>query len=199
MLNRQRQVVYARRRALLLGSDDEVDAVLAEVAATNPPVAEVSAARAAELGSDRWRALARRLILQVTDALWVEHLELMQYTRSSVNLRAYGQRDPLIEYRKEANRLFREMQEALAHRLAELIPTVAEEALRREEAEARRIAAAAVAAGSEGGAPSRPAPARVEKIGRNDLVRITNGSETQELKYKRAEPLIASGEWTLVR
>lgn len=200
VLNKQRQAVYARRRALLLGSDAEVDAVISEVAALDASIAELAAARAAELGSERWHALARRLILQVTDALWVEHLELMQYTRSSVNLRAYGQRDPLIEYRKEANRLFREMQEALARRLAELIPTIAEEALKREEAEARRVAAAAVAAGAgQAAAPRRAAPAHVEKIGRNDLVRITNGTETQELKYKRAEPLLASGEWTLVR
>ena len=45
-------------------------------------------------------------MLQMMDLLWVEHLEVMSYTRSSVNLRAYGQRDPLIEYKTEGFTLF---------------------------------------------------------------------------------------------
>lgn len=50
---------------------------------------------------------ARGLYLQVVDHLWQDHLEAMEYTRSSVRLRAYGQHDPLIEYKNEAVRLFR--------------------------------------------------------------------------------------------
>jgi preprotein translocase subunit SecA len=42
--------------------------------------------------------------------LWVEHLESMEYLRGSVNLRAYGQRDPLVEYRKEGTRIYKEME-----------------------------------------------------------------------------------------
>ena len=43
----------------------------------------------------------RRVILQTMDIFWIEHLEVMDYMRSSVNLRAYGQRDPLVEYKRE--------------------------------------------------------------------------------------------------
>jgi preprotein translocase subunit SecA len=46
--------------------------------------------------------------------LWVEHLESMEYLRGSVNLRAYGQRDPLVEYRKEGTRIYKDMEMALA-------------------------------------------------------------------------------------
>ena len=51
---------------------------------------------------------ARGLFLQTVDMLWRDHLEVMEYMRSSVGLRAYGQRDPLVEYKNEGHRLFKE-------------------------------------------------------------------------------------------
>jgi preprotein translocase subunit SecA len=143
-------------------------------------------------------------MLQVNDVLWVEHLEVMQHTRSSVGLRAYGQQDPLIEYRKEAIRLFREMQEASFHRIAELIPTVRIEAVEKEEEELKK-AQARLALGGGSSEVARVAeeiartPIRKnEKIGRNDFVTITNGTDTETMKFKKAEPLLASGEWKVV-
>jgi preprotein translocase subunit SecA len=55
---------------------------------------------------------------------WVEHLEVMDYTRSSVNLRAYGQRDPLVEYKKEGLRLFKEMQNAMREQVIKILPNI---------------------------------------------------------------------------
>lgn len=52
----------------------------------------------------------RNVKLQTFDLFWVEHLEMMDYLRSSVNLRAYGQRDPLVEYKREGLKLFKEME-----------------------------------------------------------------------------------------
>ncbi len=207
VLNKQRHAVYVRRRQLLLGERTEVDAVLAEVIARAPEMEAVAAEKHAQLGANRWYELVRRLALQVTDLLWVEHLELMNYTRSSVNLRAYGQRDPLIEYRKESNRLFKEMQEAFIGRMVELLPNIAEQALAREEAALRqaqeqaRLVGGSSVAGEGTTAPTRaagqPAAAGI-KIGRNDMVTITDGSETKDMKFKKAEPLIASGAWRIV-
>ncbi len=205
VLNRQRQSIYARRRKLLLGADDEVDLVLAEVVALMPQHEALIAEKRAQVGGEKWYALMRRLILQVTDMLWIEHLELMNYTRSSVNLRAYGQRDPLIEYRKEANRLFKEMSEATLSRVAELIPNVAEQALEREERELREVQKNAqliggsTSSGEGVGAGRRQKPAQsAQKFGRNDMVTISNGTETKEMKFKKAEELIAKGGWKIV-
>ena len=58
---------------------------------------------------------ARILFLQIIDMMWRDHLEVMEYTRSSVGLRAYGQRDPLIEYKNEAFRLFKTFNENLSN------------------------------------------------------------------------------------
>ena len=53
---------------------------------------------------------ARVVMLQAIDMLWVEHLEAMDYMRNSVRLRAYGQRDPLVEYKNEGARMFQALE-----------------------------------------------------------------------------------------
>ncbi len=199
VLNQQREVVYGRRRKLLTGDQTEVDAIYTEVVEAVPESEAAIEAKKTEFGDDKWYELARRLALQMIDILWVEHLEVMQYARSSVNLRAYGQRDPLQEYRKEALRLFNEMQEVVLHRIAEVIPQLQPQALQKEEEELKQARAAAKRSGGEKAtAAGKSAPRRnAQQFGRNDLVTITNGSETKELKYKKAEPLLSSG-WQLV-
>lgn len=204
VLNQQRMIIYAKRKKLLLGTIDEVKELSDELTGFIPEVQEQIATRIAEYGEDVWYQVLRKLMLQVNDVLWVEHLEVMQHTRSSVGLRAYGQQDPLIEYRKEAIRLFREMQEASFHRIAELIPTVRIEAVEKEEEELKK-AQARLALGGGSSEVARVAeeiartPIRKnEKIGRNDFVTITNGTDTETMKFKKAEPLLASGEWKVV-
>jgi preprotein translocase subunit SecA len=63
----------------------------------------------------------RLLTLQVMDMFWVDHLEMMDYMRSSVRLRAYGQRDPLVEYKNEGLRMFRQMEESIKRTIAEMV------------------------------------------------------------------------------
>jgi preprotein translocase subunit SecA len=201
VLNLQRQTVYARRRKLLLNDKEEVEMVLGEVKAASPEVEAIIAKKQEELGFEVFMDLFRRLALQMTDMLWVEHLEVMSFTRSSVGLRAYGQRDPLIEYRKEGTRLYREMQEVIVHRMVEVLPNLQpqvvakEETVRKQEAEAAQEAAGEV---SDTKAAQKKTPiTKDESYGRNDLVTITDGTTTQEMKFKKAEPFLAEG-WTLV-
>ncbi|MFT7507689.1 MAG: preprotein translocase subunit SecA [Acidimicrobiales bacterium] len=201
VLNQQRQFVYERRRKFL-GDDtkDAVQEILAEVIEVVPEGVAIIEAKKKEYTPEMWNNLMCKLSLQMIDMLWVEHLEVMQYTLGSVTLRAYGQRDPLIEYRKEGIRLFKEMEEVLLHRIAELLPQLKPEALEKEEARMKKARELAQRAGGDkatvGG---RQQPRVNEKThGRNDLVKITNGSEERELKFKKAEALIAEGEWSLV-
>ena len=67
------------------------------------------------------KRLDKMLLLRVIDELWVDHLEQMEYLRDSVRLRAYGQRDPLVEYKIEGQRLFNELQSAIGAQVANLI------------------------------------------------------------------------------
>lgn len=194
VLNIQRQSVYARRRALLSGDPERIDSELQEIAAGDPgAVATIEAQRQA-LG-DRFYPSVRRLLLQVNDYLWVDHLEAMEYLRSSVNLRAYGQRDPLVEYKKEGLRLFLGMEEAFRSRARELLPTIVPMAPAGTEANAASVAAVTRAVQSITSTGGEGVKTAYE---RNDRVRITNGTEVREMKFKKAEPLLASGEWQIV-
>lgn len=195
VLNLQRQIVYTRRHKLLISDEREVTMLLNEVKALSPEVETALIAKQTEFGEVLFMNLFRRFALQMIDTLWVEHLEVMSYTRNSVNLRAYGQRDPLIEYRKEGTRLFKEMQQVLLVRLADTIPRLQPVLVDKEEAEKKKESVAAQAAAGETDASSRvAAPARAANLpNRNDIVTITNGTDTQTLKFKKAEPLLASG------
>ena len=200
VLNQQRIIVYGRRHKLLLGDPEEVLTVINELR-TYEGVNEVIDAKEKEFGEDVFRNLLRRLTLQMIDNLWVEHLEVMSYTRSSVNLRAYGQRDPLIEYRKEGMRLFKEMQQALINRIIEILPKLQPVVVEREEAEMKHQSEIAQnsAGTKEVKATKENKPVRnTEQYNRNEVVTITNGTEVHVVKYKKAEPLLSTGEWKIV-
>ncbi len=68
------------------------------------------AAREKTLGSELMRQVERDVYLQVLDTLWMQHLENMQHLREGIHWRSVGQRDPLVEYRQESQRLFEALQ-----------------------------------------------------------------------------------------
>ena len=65
------------------------------------------------IGDEQMKNLEKVYALQAIDGLWMDHLDTMDHLRDSVRLRAYGQRDPLVEYKNEAVRLFRDLQNTI--------------------------------------------------------------------------------------
>jgi len=199
VMNTQRLAIYARRRAALTGSDEEVEALVSALQGDGEGARAVLESKKTEFG-DSFTAHLRRLLLQVIDTFWLEHLETMDYLRRSVSLRAYGQRDPLIEYRREGLARFRQLEENIKAAIAEALPRLQNADDARIRAEEEKTRAALLAAGKEegGGNASPPAP-RVKGAGygRNDFVTIKKGDATQTLKFKKAEPLLAEG-WEIV-
>ena len=125
VLDRQRTAIYARRRALMQGSADEVAAELEEISGSLGEEAVAALhAKEEEIGRDAFLLLMRQVMLQTNDMLWTEHLESMEYLRSSVSLRAYGQRDPLMEYRREGLNMFRELEAMYAARVMEIVGNI---------------------------------------------------------------------------
>lgn len=198
ILNQQRMITYTRRKKLLFGDTNEVSAVLAELVAQSTAAEEAVAAKKAELGEEVFMQLFQRLSLQMIDTLWVEHLEVMNYTRNSVNLRSYGQRDPLVEYRTEGTRLFAEMQAAVLSRMLEVLPRLVPQIVEKEALALQKQADAVIAGSAskleQGGVPKQAVASN--EPSRNEVVVITNGTETKELKYKKAQEFLALG-WTL--
>ena len=75
------------------------------------------AAKAANLGPDLLRYFEKAFLLQILDAVWKEHLLTLDHLRQGIGLRAYGQRDPLNEYKSEAFALFNAMLDDLKERV----------------------------------------------------------------------------------
>jgi preprotein translocase subunit SecA len=120
VLSYQRSIVYGRRRAMVEGDKGHIISTfygLGEESVLEKIVKE----KIELIGEDDFWENVRRVILYTTDTLWVEHIDTMEHTRQSVSLRAYGQREPLVEYKKEATKLFREMEQRLKEQVISMV------------------------------------------------------------------------------
>ncbi len=197
VLNTQRKAIYDRRRKMLMADDAEIRSFLETLYPDQQKLSEIIENKITEVGAENFWNTARRIILHVTDVLWVEHLETMDYVRSSVNLRAYGQREPLIEYKKEGLNFFNQMETIFREQVLSLIETIkAAEAAAPVQPESEKEYVTS-GGGVEGDAAKTPIQkSETDDIGRNDWVIIEKGGETQEMKYKKAESFLADG-WTI--
>ncbi len=199
VLNTQRLAVYKDRRTALLGTMEDIENRVKELIAGDTEAEKAFGEKQKEIGREQFAMLLRRLVLQVIDAFWLENLETMEYLRRSVSLRAYGQRDPLIEYRREGLTRFNLMQEGIAGSVREALPRImpADDARIRAEEERTRRALVAASEGETEVTAQAPIVNEGLQYGRNDEVTIKKGNEKQTLKYKKAEPLLAQG-WAIV-
>jgi preprotein translocase subunit SecA len=148
------------------------------------------------------RKIEKQIMLQVLDTLWKEHLATMDHLRQGIHLRAYAQKNPKQEYKRESFELFEELLKSLKAEVVKFLSHVqiqrqdeAEliEQQRREAAEREKLAfqhAAASGMGAEAGQDAQPAqqaPAVPQtftrdqpKVGRNDPCPCGSGK-----KYKQ--------------
>ncbi|MEJ7628723.1 MAG: preprotein translocase subunit SecA [Nocardioidaceae bacterium] len=123
--------------------------------------------REAALTPEILRELERQVLLSVLDRKWREHLYEMDYLREGIGLRAYSQRDPLVEYQREGFELFQAMMESikeeavgfLFHVEVQVQAEPGQPAADLAEVEVQQEASALVAGGSAGTTPEPPRPA----------------------------------------
>ena len=121
VLNFQRGKIYGRRRNILRGDREAMDGFIGELSKIEEDASIKIASKKTELGEEKFYGALGKMLIQAIDISWVDHLEAMDYLRSSVNLRAYGQRDPLIEYKKEGLRLFKDMEAGLERQVYDAV------------------------------------------------------------------------------
>ena len=154
--------------------------------------------------------LERNVLLRAIDRNWQNQLTEMEDLRRGVSLRSYAQKDPLNEYKAEAFKAFeRLMQQLRTDTGAGLFRTASsmealEALMRRAQGQAKatgpaEAGASETTATTPANAP-KPEPFRrlTPKIGRNAVVRIRKGPETQDLKWKKAEALVRDEGWEVV-
>lgn len=197
VLNHQRQAIYTKRNRALKGTHEELGVLLSEITEEQPELRTLLEERKTQMGEESFYPAVRRLILQIIDSKWVDHLESMDHLRSSVNLRAYGQRDPLIEYRKEGLRLFSGLQSVVDEEIVRLLPSVGGVTQSTPSSVLRSMNTNTLRFTSASSNAEAPGKVQEKKPGRNDTVILSNGEEEREMKYKKAEPLLESGEWKI--
>jgi preprotein translocase subunit SecA len=121
VLNQQRTSIYAKRRRILFEDKEFVEEMLLELVSNKEGLGDVLKEKEERYSKEAVHHIFRIMMLQVIDTLWMDHLDAMEHLRSSVNLRAYGQRDPLVEYKKEGLRMFKGLEASLRSELTSFI------------------------------------------------------------------------------
>ena len=155
--------------------------------------------------------LEKQIMLQVLDVHWKEHLAEIDHLRGSVGLRAYAQKNPKNEFKQEAYSMFEAMLDEIdieTVRILFAIEFATEEIienLKKDDDKQEMVL--------EKPSPSLDNSPEVKteeiknpgtfindqpKHGRNEIVKITNGQEVRNIKYKKAESLIETGEWKII-
>ena len=147
-------------------------------------VAEESYTQREQLfGEDNMRELEKIIMLRVVDNRWMEHLDRMDMLREGIGLLAYGQRQPLVEYKIRGHEMFNQMIASIQNDIASLIFRVniitreQQEAMERENQQ--RMAAAKANHGDDFQENVKQPVKNGEKVGRNDLCPCGSGK-----KYK---------------
>lgn len=189
VLNHQRTSIYTKRRRILFEDDAIVDEVFAELVAEKEGLATVLEEKEKQYSKEAVRHIFRIMMLQIIDTLWMEHLDTMEHLRSSVNLRAYGQRDPLVEYKKEGLRAFRSLESSLRAELISFLENLdgffATQQAQQQAQDANFVSVIPSVDVSD----TVPAQISGEKFGRNDPCPCGSGKKVKKCDCKEYEYL----------
>lgn len=133
--------------------------------------------REEEFGSERMRELERIILLKVVDSKWMDQIDDMERLKQGIGLRAYAQRDPIIEYKEEGYTMYEAMLQAITEDVIRLIYHVRIENNMQREQVAKPTAASG---GSDDGSVKKQPVRKGVKVGRNDPCPCGSG-----LKYKK--------------
>ena len=155
--------------------------------------------------------LEKQVMLQVLDVHWKEHLSEIDHLRGSIGLRAYAQKNPKNEFKQEAYSMFESMLDAIDAETVRALFSIdivskdqLEDIKQKEKKETEMILKKPDVSSNfeennkNTSSPTVPTVREQAKIGRNEIIKISNGEETKEIKYKKAKPMIDSGDWRII-
>ncbi|MBH37634.1 preprotein translocase subunit SecA [bacterium] len=139
--------------------------------------------------------VTKQVMLMCVDKKWMDHLHNMDILREGIGLRAYGQRDPLIEYKREAFGMF---QELMIHISEEAISMINRSVVVAQEESSSAVDMNTIQTNQSAKSNSSKTVRKIEKIGRNERVKIQKGTVVKEIKWKHAEDMIKQEGWQLL-
>lgn len=124
VINKHREAIYRRRERIVRStfSDETAAEFHDELAKLFTEEQQQSyEARSKDWGMQLRFEVERAVVLRAIDVLWVEHLKNLEDLRESIGLQAYGQREPLVEYKQQAYRIFSELQDTINRQIVEML------------------------------------------------------------------------------
>ena len=109
VMNIHRDTFYRKRKEILEADTCKLKKKIQEIFKENQVDFKIIEEKIAKFGEEKFFEVARFVILRIMDNFWIAHLEEMEYLRDKVRLRAYGQLDPLVEYKNEGYKLFQSL------------------------------------------------------------------------------------------
>lgn len=151
------------------------------------------------LFGDQQKSVQRQIMLQAINDKWMDHLQIIEYIREGINLRAYGQVDPLVAYKRETFDLFNNTLKRIQHQAVEYFframplpanevntPTVEVEFADAEMDDATQAALESMTSGpiaDSSGLPSWPQKVNPKLVGRNDMCPCASGKKFKACHY----------------
>ena len=139
---------------------------------------DIYAERESAFGSDLMREIERVVLLRCVDSHWMDHIDAMDELRRGIHLRAYGQHDPVVEYRNEGYDMFNEMTESIREDTTKMIFTV--QVRRQEEVKREQVAKVTGESGGDDSDAGHSKTVRKGIVGKNSPCPCGSGK-----KYKR--------------
>jgi len=131
----------------------------------------------AEFGEELMRELERRVLLRVVDEKWMDHIDAMDQLKYGIGLRAYGQKDPVVEYKREGFDMFEEMIRSIQRDTVKMLFHIKKENIVIQR---QQVARETSATHGESQASRQPKKRETAKVGRNDPCPCGSGK-----KYKK--------------
>jgi len=125
VLNKQREAFYQLRRKFLFAEKDELKKILTEIFKRYQKEGMIEE-KIKNFGEE-FEKKAKVVCFSILDSFWVDFLETVERVRDAVSLRAFGQQDPLVEYKKESLILFKNMQEQIEHSIFQTLKNFSSE------------------------------------------------------------------------
>ena len=121
VMNKHRETIYKKRKEILQASPEQLRERILQMIKKAGYSEEDYQRKEKEIGEERLRQIEKLVALRTGDFLWIEHLENMESLRDSVRLRAYGQQDPLVEYKSEGHKMFQKLLSTIESTIANSI------------------------------------------------------------------------------
>ncbi len=118
VLNTQRESIYGKREKVLKDDKEMIEKFIESASEIKTEIKELRSEMENIVGREEFLRGTKMTILQALDIHWMNHLDTVEHLRQSVALRGYGQHDPLVEYKREGLRLFKEMEKSIENSVA---------------------------------------------------------------------------------